>query len=51
MAKTNSVGSNNLSLKYQRFASAGGKDIEMRKFEFLGQNSIPLNSESFPCTF
>ena len=29
---TNSVGSNNLSLKYQRFTPSGCKDIEITKF-------------------
>ena len=30
----NSVLSNNLSLKYQRFKPSGFKDIEIQKFEF-----------------
>ena len=36
----NSVRSNNLSLKYQRFTPQGCKDIGIRKFEW--QRLIPL---------
>jgi len=31
----NSVVSNNLSLKYQRFTPSGSKDIEITKFDFV----------------
>ena len=33
----NSVRSNNLSLKYQRFISTGCRDIEIRKFEVVAK--------------
>ena len=33
----NSVRSNNLNLKYQRFKPSGGKDIGIRKFEDLNK--------------
>jgi len=38
----NSVRSNSLSLKYQRFTSSGCKDKGIRKFEFVAENSIPF---------
>ena len=37
---SNSVGSNNLSLKYQWFTSSGFKDIEFRKFEFVARTQF-----------
>ena len=36
----NSVRSNNLSLKYQRFKSSDCKDVRIRKFEFVTKNQI-----------
>ena len=36
----NSVRSNNLSLKYQRFATSGCKDIRIRKFEFVAKTQF-----------
>ena len=36
----NSVKSNGLSLKYQRFASSGCKDIGFRKFEFAAKTQF-----------
>ena len=39
----NSAGSNNVSLKFQRFTPSGGKDIGIRKFEFLAKSQLNLN--------
>ena len=36
----NYVRSNNLSLKYQRFASSGSKDIGIIKFEFVAKTQF-----------
>ena len=36
----NSVRSNNLSLKYQRFTRSGGEDIGIRKFEFVAKTQF-----------
>ena len=36
----NYVGSNNLSLKYQRFTTLGVKDIGIRKSEFVTKNQL-----------
>ena len=36
----NFVGSNNLSLKKQRFIPSGYKDIGMRKFEVVAKNDF-----------
>ena len=37
----NSVRSNNLNLKYQRFTASGCEDTVFKKFEFVfGNNSI-----------
>ena len=41
---TNSVGSNNLSLKYQRFTPSGCKDIEITKFKFVVKTQFLLSS-------
>ena len=41
----NSYRSTNLSLKYQRFAESGCKDIGIQRFEFVTKNSIPLSPE------
>ena len=35
---TNSIWSNNQSLKYQRFTSSDGKDIGFRQFEFVAKS-------------
>jgi len=39
----NFVGSNNLSLKKQRFIPSGYKDIGMRKFEVVAKNDFLKN--------
>ena len=36
----NSVRSNNLSLKYQRFKSSDCEDIEIKKFEFVAKTQF-----------
>jgi len=36
----NSVRSNNLSLKYQRFTPTGRKDLGIRKFEFVAKSQF-----------
>ena len=36
----NSVRSNNVSLKYERFATSGCKDTWMRKFEFFAKTQL-----------
>ena len=38
----NSVRSNNISLKYQRFTTLGSKAIGIIKFRVCGKDSIPL---------
>ena len=43
----NSVRSNNLSLKYQRFIPSGCKDIANRKFEFVAKNIKGLKNIGF----
>ena len=40
----NSVRSNNLNLRWQRFTSSGWKDIEIKKFEFLTKTQF-LNGD------
>ncbi len=47
----NSVRSNNLSLKYQRFTPSGGKNIGTRKSEFVTKTqflwpAIPTNKQN-----
>ena len=37
----NSVRSNNMSLKYQRFITSGFKDIVIRKAEFVTKTQFP----------
>ena len=39
----NSVRSNNLSLKYQRFTPSGCKDIGIIKFEFVAKTQVLLD--------
>ena len=39
----NSVRSNNLSLKYQRFTPSDCKDVLVRKFEFVAKTQFPSN--------
>jgi len=41
----NSVRSNNLNLKYQRFTQSGYEDIGIRKAERFGKDSISLCSD------
>ena len=36
----NSIRSNNISLKYQRFTTLGSKDIEIRKSEFVAKTQF-----------
>ena len=43
----NSVGSNNLSLKYQRLTPSGCKDIGIRKFDFIATTQFPLTLYSY----
>ena len=42
----NSVGPNNLSLKYQRFTSLDCKDIGIRQFEFVTKTQL-LKEKSY----
>ena len=39
----NTVRSNNLSLKYQRFSSSGWNDIGIRKFDFVAKSQFLCN--------
>ena len=41
----NSVISNNVSLKYQRFATLNSKDIGILNSEVCGKDSIPLGAK------
>ena len=43
----NSVKSNNISLKYQRFATLGYKDIGIIKSEFVAKTQFLCLAESF----
>ena len=43
----NSVGSNNLSLKCQRFTPTGCKDIGIKKFEFVAETQFLLEKIFF----
>ena len=43
----NPIGSNNLSLKYQRFKPLDCKDIGIRKFEFVTKTRFSFESWDF----
>ncbi len=47
----NSVRSNNVSLKYQRFATLGSKDIKIINSEFLANTQFLYRTKKTLCAF
>ena len=43
----NSFRSKNLCLKYEKFTPSAGKDIEIRKFEFVAKTQFLITKTTF----